>query len=373
MNGEISANNDTTAEPIENIVRLALTRGVGTRLYRKLVAAFGSAGAVARASIRQLKAVDGVGDAVAEAIASGSDAEAAEQLELADQLGAEIIPVDSPDYPANLRNIYDPPLVLYVWGDLRATEEAVAIVGARRPTYYGRQQAEKLAGGLAFAGWTIVAGLARGLDSCAHEGALAAGGRTVAVLGSGLLRIYPRENSRLAEQITESGAVISEFPMEAKADPWNFPRRNRIISGLSRGVIIVEAAAGSGSLITASWATEQNRVVFALPGRVDNPLSEGCHGLIRDGAVLVRSVDDVLDELGSPLTHRPEQEQPPVVPADLSEPEARLMALLERDPKHIDDLIGESGMSAAEVSSSLLMLEIKKVAVQLPGKQFVLA
>jgi len=364
---------ETSAEPIENIVRLAMTRGIGARLYRKLVSRFGSAGAVARAGIRDLTAVDGVGEALAQAIAAGSDAEAAEQVELADRIGAEIIPVDSPDYPENLRNIYDPPLVLYVWGDLRAAEQAIAVVGARRPTYYGKQQAEKLAGGLAMAGWTIVAGLARGIDASAHEGALAAGGRTVAVLGSGLLKVYPPENRRLAEQIAESGAVVSEFPMTAKPDPWNFPRRNRVISGLSRGVVVVEAAAGSGSLITASWATEQNRTVFAVPGRVDNPLSEGCHRLIRDGAVLARSAADVLDELGSPLTHPPQEEQAPVIPADLSETETRLMELLEREPKHIDDLIAESGLPAAVVSGTMVMLEIKKLAVQLPGKQFVLA
>lgn len=358
---------------LESILRLSMTRGVGARAYRKLASAFGSAEAALRANEQDLTRVPGIGDGTARAIASSEKIDVQAELGLVEKVGADIVTVDSPDYPEDLKKIYDPPLLLYVKGDLRKEEQTLAIVGARRPTYYGRRQAEKLSGALASKGWTIVAGLARGIDSHAHEGALGAGGRTIAALGSGLLSIYPRENKRLAEQIAESGAVISEFPMTARPDPWNFPRRNRIISGLCRGVLIVEAGRTSGSLITAKWATEQNRLVFAVPGRVDSSLSAGCHALIRDGAILVEKVDDVLAELGSSLTHEPGEELAPVIPDDLSAEEKLLMGLLGREPKHIDDLIGESGLGAAQVSSCLVMLEIKKLAVQLPGKSFALA
>ena len=359
---------------LESIVRLGMTRGVGARLYRKLVGAFGSADAALRARKHDLMRVGGVGDSLAEAIiAQTKQDDVKAELELVDKVGVDIVTVDSPDYPDNLKKIYDPPLLLYVRGDLLKEEQSIAVVGARRPTYYGKQQAEKLSGALASKGWTIVAGLARGIDSHAHDGALNAGGRTVAVLGSGLLKVYPRENQKLADQIAESGAVVSEFPMTASPDPWNFPRRNRIISGLCRGVVIVEAAATSGSLITASWAAEQNRLVFAVPGRVDSPLSAGCHALLRDGAILTESADDVFREFGSLLTHEPDDEQVRVIPEDLGDNEKLLMGLLDREPKHIDGLIVESKLHAAQVSSALVMLEIKKLAVQLPGKTFTLA
>lgn len=364
---------ETATGDLESIVRLSMTRGIGARAYRKLVSTFGSAEAVLRASKHDLTRVPGIGDGTARAIASGKEIDVEAELELVEKVGVDIITVDSPDYPEDLKRIYDPPLMLYVKGDLRKEEQALAIVGARRPTYYGKQQAEKLSGALALRGWTIVSGLARGIDSHAHEGALGAGGRTVAVLGSGLLKLYPREHKQLADQIAESGAVVSEFPMTASPDPWNFPRRNRIISGLCRGVIIVEAARTSGSLITAKWATEQNRLVFAVPGRVDSSMSAGCHALIRDGAILTEKADDVLAELGSSLTHEPDDELKRVIPDDLGDHEKLLMELLNREPKHIDDLITESGLSAAQVSSGLVMLEIKKLAVQLPGKSFALA
>jgi len=364
---------ELSTKTLESIVRLNLTRGVGARTYYRLVAAFGSAEAILEAPRHAIERVEGVSEAVAEAIAGGCEADAQAELELVGNTGAEVITIEHPDYPETLKKIYDPPLVLYVRGHLRRDEPALAVVGTRRPTYYGRQQAAKIAGSLAMHGWSIVGGLARGIDAAAHEAALAAGGKTIAVLGSGLLKVYPPENRKLADQIAEGGAVVSEFPMTAVPDPWNFPRRNRVISGLCRGVIVIEAAASSGSLITATWAVEQNRLVFALPGRVDSLQSAGCHALIRDGATLIEDADDVLGELGSPLSHEPERELVPVMPADLSDGEKKLAAALGREPKHIDDLIAETGMPAAQVSSGLVMLEIKKVAVQLPGKNFALS
>ena len=357
----------------QSIVQLNMTKGVGARTYFKLVAALGSAEAILQASREQLGRIEGVTESAVDAIIAGRDAIDVEaELALVEKMGAQIVTIEDADFPEHLKKVYDPPLVLYVWGDVKRDEPALAIVGTRRPTYYGKQQAEKLAGALALRGWTIVGGMAVGIDSHAHEGALAAGGKTIAVLGSGLLRVYPPGNRALAERIAQSGAVVSEFPMTAAPDPWNFPRRNRIISGLSRGVIVVEAAAASGSLITAKWAEEQNRAVFAVPGRVDSPTSAGCHALIRDGATLIESADDVLRELGSPLTREPESELVPIIPPDLSESEKKIMAMLDREPKHIDDLITATGMPAGQVSSCLVMLEIKKLVAQLPGKNFTL-
>ena len=357
----------------QSIVQLNMTKGVGARTYFKLMAALGSAEAILQASRDQLSRIEGVTESAVDAIIAGRDAIDVEaELALVEKMGAQIVTIEDADFPEHLKKVYDPPLVLYVWGDVKRDEPALAIVGTRRPTYYGKQQAEKLAGALALRGWTIVGGMAVGIDSHAHEGALAAGGKTIAVLGSGLLRVYPPGNRALAERIAQSGAVVSEFPMTAAPDPWNFPRRNRIISGLSRGVIVVEAAAASGSLITAKWAEEQNRAVFAVPGRVDSPTSAGCHALIRDGATLIESADDVLRELGSPLTREPESELVPIIPPDLSESEKKIMAMLDREPKHIDDLITATGMPAGQVSSCLVMLEIKKLVAQLPGKNFTL-
>ena len=359
---------------LQSIVQLNMTRGVGARTYYKLIATFGSPEAILDASRRDLMAVDGVGESVAQAIIdSKHEVNVFEELALAQKIGVQIVTIEDHDYPENLKKIYDPPLVLYVWGFLKSDEPALAIVGTRRPTYYGKQQAQKFAGALAMRGWTIVAGLAAGIDSHAHEGALSAGGKTVAVLGSGLARIYPHENRKLAERISESGAVVSEFPLTAAPDPWNFPRRNRVISGICRGVVVVEAAAVSGSLITAKWAEEQNRLVFAMPGRVDSPTSAGCHALLRDGATLMETADDVLRELGSPLAHEPETELVPVLPPDLSDAERKVVGILDREPRHIDEVITTTGLPAGQVSSCLVMLEIKKLVVQLPGKNFALA
>ena len=366
--------NELPVKTLQSIVQLNMTRGVGARTYYKLIATFGSAEAILDAPRAKLARVEGISENVAQAIADGKrDVNVDDELALAEKTGVQIVTIEDGGYPESLKKIYDPPLVLYVRGFLRGDEPALAVVGTRRPTYYGKQQAEKLAGALAMRGWTIVAGLAVGIDSQAHEGALSAGGKTIAVLGSGLLRMYPHENTKLAERIAESGAVISEFPLTSAPDPWNFPRRNRIISGISRGVIVVEAAAESGSLITAKWAEEQNRLVFAVPGRVDSPTSAGCHALIRDGATLIEGADDVLRELGSPLAHEPDTELVPVLPPDLSDAEKKVIGILDREPKHIDEVITTTGLTAAQVASCLVMLEIKKVVVQLPGQNFTLA
>lgn len=363
---------ERTARTVESIVQLSLTAGVGLRTYRKLAEAFGSIGDVFSAPVKEVAQKAEISETVAEAVKNAAGCEdARNQLKLAEQIGASVVTIEDEDYPALLKQIANPPLVLYVRGNLLRDENAVAVVGARSPSLYGRRQAQKLSTELAAQRWTVVSGLARGIDSAAHIGALDAGGRTIAVLGSGLARVYPNENRRLADRIAGSGgAVISEFQITAKPERWNFPHRNRTISGLCRGVIVVEAAATSGSLITASWAADQGRTVFALPGRVDNPLSAGCHGLIRDGAVLVENAGDVLRELGSEPTQ--EKAKAPI-PADLTDAEKLLLDLIGAEPKHIDALIAESSLPPAQVASSLVMLEIKKLIVQVPGKNFALA
>ena len=280
-------------------------------------------------------------------------------------------------YPAWLRAIADPPAALYCNGRIELHDrQAVAIVGARKATPYGLQITETLARELSGAGFTIVSGLARGIDAAAHRAALEAGGRTIAVLGCGLDVTYPPEHGRLREAITANGAVLTEFPVGTPPKPAHFPQRNRIISGLSLGVVVVEAAEDSGSLITARLALEQGREVFAVPGSIDAPLSQGPHGLIKQGAKLVETVDDIVEELlpqielplALPSPRRGEGKFSP--PRGLAEVEQSMLAVMSRDPLHLDDLTERSGLTPAAVAGILLGLELKDVVRQLPGQRY---
>lgn len=273
-------------------------------------------------------------------------------------------------YPALLREIYDLPPVIYVLGNLtEAHRWAVAVVGTRRATAYGREAAERLAGDLARQGITIVSGLARGIDTAAHRAALKAGGQTIAIFGCGLDVIYPRENASLAQEIAGQGALVSEYPLGVEPRPENFPRRNRIMSGLSLGVLVVEADEGSGALITAGLAAEQGRDVFAVPGNIFSPTSRGTHRLIQDGAKLVESAQDILEELNLNLVaQRPAPAQLP-----LPEPnEAQLLRLLSHEPTHIDEVRRQAGLPIATVSSTLAMLELKGLVRQVGAMNYVL-
>ncbi|MDO8545774.1 MAG: DNA-processing protein DprA [Nitrospirales bacterium] len=280
-------------------------------------------------------------------------------------------------YPAWLRAIPSPPAVLYCDGRIEPRDrQAVAIVGARQATPYGLRVTETLARELSGAGFTIVSGLARGIDAAAHRAALDAGGRTIAVLGCGLDITYPPEHGRLREEIAQCGAVLTEFPAGTPPKPSHFPQRNRIISGLSLGVVVVEAAEGSGSLITARLALEQGREVFAVPGSIDAPLSRGPHGLIKQGAKLAETVDDIIEEL------LPQLELPLTLPSPrrgegkfsdltgLSEVEQVVLAVMSRDPLHLDDLTGRSGLTPGGIAGILLGLELKGVVRQLPGQRY---
>ena len=289
-----------------------------------------------------------------------------------EQLDVQLVPRDHPDYPPLLREIPDPPPALYVRGTLAAEDRrAVAIVGSRQVSEYGKRVAYRFGRELAEAGLTVVSGLARGTDTAAHRGALEGGGRTLACLGCGVDVAYPYENRDLAKAIAGSGALLSEYPLTAPPDAWHFPSRNRIISGLSLGVVVVEAPQGSGALITTDCAVDQNREVFAVPGSIENPRSRGPHALIRDGARLVESVEDILRELRLDGSQQTLDLGLDDAPPDLSTDEAALYALLSHEAQPVDDLILETGLPAATVGGALVTLELKGCARRLPGNMYI--
>ncbi len=361
------------AEEIFYWLALSLTPGVGSIFIKRLLDRFQTPEAVFRAPMKELLQIEGLGEKVAREIQRGPLEKMVEkELVLLKEAGGKMITLRDEDYPMRLKDIYDPPALLYVRGELRREDElAIAIVGSRKTSPYGRWITEKIGQDLARHGVTVVSGMARGIDSVAHMGALQGGGRTVAVLGCGVDVIYPSENRNLFHQIIEHGAVLSEFPMGSPPEGGHFPKRNRIISGLSIGVVIVQASAESGSLITAGYALEQGREVFAVPGNVGAEGSRGTNQLIKEGAKLVESTEDILEEI-LPQWKRekemlPKTETP--VP-DLSEEEKVLYRLLGESPLHIDAIIRESQLDPGRVSSLLLNLELKGLISQWPGKCF---
>jgi DNA processing protein len=350
-------------------VRLSRT-GLAARRLNALLDQYGSPEALLAAPPGQLAAAPGMTAAAAERLLDPEAAQVEDDLRLMEQHGISIRARLDADYPPLLRQIFDPPALLYVRGTLGEGDRcAVGLVGSRRCSGYARMMAERLARDLADAGVTVVSGLARGVDTAAHQGALAGGGRTIAVLGCGLGRIYPPENRGLAERIAATGAVVSEFPVTAEPDAWHFPARNRIISGWCQGVCIVEAPTNSGALITAEFAVEQGRDVFAVPGQVTDPRSRGAHALIRDGACLVEDADDILSALGVlTATAHPQLTLPD--PA-LTEDEQAILKLLGPQPRTMDDLIAESGLPTARVSAALMLLEMKGQARRCAGTSYV--
>ena len=361
----------------EALILINKVSGIGSIKLRKLLDCFGSAQKIFSSSREKLGRVEGISEKIADDIIKVSNGEGLkEELSLIEKHKVTILSIQDKDYPVNLKTIPDPPPVIYVKGKILAKDEvAVAIVGSRRASYYGLTTAEEFAKKLGDLGITVVSGLARGIDSSAHTGALKIKSRTIAVLGSGLANIYPPENKNLSEEISEYGAVISEFAMTTKPLAYNFPRRNRIISGLSLGVIIVEASRNSGALITADNALEQGREVFAIPGKVDSAMSYGTNRLIKQGAKLASSIEDVIEELKPYLKSRLKEvsldRKESVINFDLSKNESRLYKVITSKPKHIDEITGESGYSINSVSSLLVQMEIKHIIKQLPGKLFV--
>lgn len=353
-------------------VRLAFVSGVGPRMWQALLGRFGSPQAVLAAPASHLRDVPGIGPKLSQKIAAANDEIDAEaEIAQCRANGIEILTRDHPAYPRSLVEICDPPAVLFMQGTIVPADAlAIAIVGSRHATHYGLTQAERLAGSLARAGLTIVSGLARGIDAAAHRGALAAGGRTLAVMGSGVLNIYPPENRELAFDVRQHGALLSEAPPRGEPLSGAFPQRNRIISGMSLGVVVVEASSRSGALITARHANEQGRDVFAVPGRVDSRMSQGCHRLIRDGAKLVETADDILDELG-PLVAATSSRDGQVVhhPAELllNEPEQKVLAAVDTKPTSIDEVISASQLPAAQVLSTISVLEMRRLVRRVSG------
>lgn len=359
----------------EQLINISAIPGVGATRIRALVAHFKSTENIFNASLKQLTAVEGIETKTAKSIKDYSDFDyGTEQVSKAKQAGIEIIDFWDEKYPENLKRIYDPPAFLFVKGTLvKQDKYAISIVGTRLPSSYGKVVAEKIAKELAQKGLVIVSGLARGIDTISHWAAVQSGGRTIAVMGSGLDHIYPGENKKLAEKIIEQGALISEFPMGTKPDAVNFPRRNRIISGMALGTIVVEAGLKSGALLTANYALEQNREIFAVPGNINSPKSLGTNQIIKDGAKLISSANDVLIELEPQLKHflKDDEAKSRELPQDLSELEKMLLEKLSNVPIHIDKLSKVIGKSTAETLSALLPLEFKDLVKQLPGKLFV--
>jgi DNA processing protein len=379
----------------ERLILLNLIPGIGSALLRRVLDRFGTLDALCAATAPELTRLAGLGPKLAGRIveALGNGHGLADELKAAEQAGARIVTLADPDYPEPLKTISDPPLALYIKGTLvDADRLAVAVVGARHASRYGLACAERIAGALALHGVTIVSGLALGIDAAAHRGALNAGGRTLAVLGGGLRRLYPPDHEQLATQIAQRGALMSEYPMDTAPIGRNFPRRNRIISGLSQGVMVVEAGRRSGALITADCALEQGREVFAVPGPVTSATSEGTHALLKEGARLVTGVEDILEELGLPCKplsvqgsgfgvqgNCPQPTAPNPEPTgmlehatSLPERERRVLACLADDrPSLLDAIAAQSGLEVAAVSSLLVQLELKRLIQQLPGKQFV--
>ncbi len=363
---------EANQDELADVLRLALVPGVGPLTRRALLERFGSSGAVLRARPSQLREVPGVGPTLTARITEASkeiDAEA--EIERCRAGGVGIVTETDPSYPRSLRDIAAPPAVLFVRGHWEPRDAlGVAIVGTRHASQYGLRQAERLAGSLARAGLTIVSGLARGIDGAAHRGALAAGGRTVAVLGSGVLNIYPPEHAELAGQIAARGAVISESPPTAEPMRGVFPQRNRIISGLALGVIVIEAGEHSGALITARHALEQGREVFAVPGRIEDRGSLGCHRLIRDGARLVQSPEDVLEELGPLVAPAPMDDGRTVHhPAELllNETETQVLGAIGCDATPVDRIVADTRLSAAQILATLSVLEMRHLIRRLSG------
>jgi len=360
---------------------LSLVPGVGKRRFMQLIERFQNPGEIFSAPLRDLTSVPGITEELAEEIRSFDRENALEkELGLIKEHQVTLLTRKDKGYPKNLNFIFDPPPVLYIRGEWREEDEqSIAIVGTRHPTRYGKLAAETLAGDLALRGFTVVSGMARGIDTFAHEGALSGGGRTVAVFGSGIDVVYPAENRKLMEKIIENGAVISEFPMGTIPDRKNFPVRNRIISGLSLGTVVVEAAAKSGSLITAREALEQGREVFSVPGNISSDKSKGTNNLLKWGARMVESVDDILEELTFCTASAPEKKRDISAVGEkgqkpsgdgLTEEEREIFLLIREEGIHIDSIIEETSVLPHKAMSILAKLELMGLIRQYSGKMF---
>ncbi len=362
---------------VRDLLALHLVPGIGPRLTAALLEEFGSAAQVLKASPAELREVPYIGDGLAERLASALQSSAVEEeLNRIERFGVHLVARGTPEFPTSMEPLADAPHLLYVRGTLTTADaNAVALVGSRKCTGYGRRVATTLASGLARAGVTVVSGLARGIDGIAHRAALEAGGRTLAVLAGGLSRIYPPEHADLARDVEQAGALLTESCMDQEPLAGLFPARNRIISGLSRAVVVVEASERSGALLTATHAAEQGRTVLAVPGPVDSAASGGTHALIRKGAVLCRGVDDVLEELhGVSALAQAASPAAPTAPAGpppgLDETQRRVWDFLAEGVRTLDEMAQQLGLGVPALSTALLVLEMKKAVRRLPGSRY---
>ena len=385
----------------KSLIHLNLIPGIGNHTIRRLLTAFGSAEKSLAATSEELAQIDGLTSDVRQQLIDGrSRAPLVQELELIEQHQCHVVTINDDTYPPLLKQIDDAPALLYIIGEFPLPDTpSIAIVGSRSPTEYGKTTSQQLSYQLAERDIIVVSGFARGIDTCVHRGALEAGGRTVAVFGCGLSIIYPDTNRALAAEITESGALVSEFPMTMPPRGKNFPRRNRVISGLTLGTLVVEASERSGSLITARHAAEQGREVFAVPGQIFSGVSRGTHSLINQGATLINSVDDLLDALPQDYTQilggqslepssakqpdkiaRPQSVEKRSTPTpqpkakvelNLTPEEQTVLSVMNADSVHIDEITRVTQLPIGKVSSLLVMLELKGIVQQLPGKQFV--
>jgi len=360
-------------------IALYLVPGIGEKLFKRLIDHFDSPRKIFNASMKDLEMVKGISKEIADKIKSFDMGKTLKkELELVNKNNVNIVILKDKKYPKNLRTIFDPPPLLYVKGELKKEDDfSISIVGTRTPTRYGKLTAERLAWELGSQGLTIVSGMAKGIDSYAHEGALSSGGRSIAVFGSGLDVVYPPENKKLMNKIIDNGAILSEFPMQTRPNRENFPIRNRIISGISLGTVVVEAASRSGSLITAKLALEQGREVFAVPGNINSGKSKGTNSLLKLGAKLVEGIDDILEELRPQLSLYPEKKvknQSCLIKKSkserLTEEEEKIYSLIGDEGKHIDSIIIESLLPSNKVASILAKLELMGIIKQYSGKMF---
>jgi DNA processing protein len=359
----------------EAYLALNLLPGIGPVRVRRLLEALGSPQRILSASASQIQQVDGFGRELALTISKWEDnIDLTAETKKIQERGLTVLTAEDELYPRLLSEIHSPPLVLYVWGEIKERDaNAIGVVGSRQATHYGLAAARKMSFQMAYAGFTVVSGLARGIDTAAHEGALAAKGRTVAIIGSGIGKLYPPENEALAQRISENGAIISEFPVDYPPDRQSFPLRNRIVAGWCSGLLVVEAPIRSGSLITAQQAADMGRTIYAVPGNIDRPTSTGCNKLIQQGAKLVLSGDDVLDDMMTLFPTAPQapilQESSPML--ELSGDEKLVYDHLGTGQMHVNDLIENTGLPPGSVSATLLRLEMKRVVRALPGQQYV--
>ena len=374
------------SDNIDLWLRLIRADGVGPVLFHRLLTYFGSVDRALGASAHQLTQIEGIGSSKAHRIIrSIPETDIQRELAWAQQLGVHLIHLDDERYPHPLKRIFDPPPVLYVKGRLvRENNLCIAIVGSRHCSLYGREQAARFAHLLAHAGFTVVSGMARGIDTAAHQGALAAGGHTLAIQGCGLATCYPPENKQLFHHLAESGACISELPLNAEPRHEHFPARNRIIAGLSLGTLVIEAGMRSGAMITARLAMENNREVLALPGRIDSSLSKGPHTLLKQGAALVESIEDIMESLGvigkqlrdhvrASIEEIPQNQakKRSIVQLHLSLTEQAIYDCLGRDPLHADSIATTTHLPAGKITAELVSLQLKGMVKALPGNLFV--